>query len=176
MASSMRNALRPMRLANALLICMAFVLCPCVRAAQIDIVGPPGSVAFGTSVAVLPNGNIVVTDPKWSNGSALEMGAAYLYTPQGTLISSFTGSSQYDDVGSQITVLANGNFVIGSPDWSSNTASNVGAVTWVDGNAGLSGVVSASNSLVASFMEKQGPLPLYRTQLRLPSQLERSGG
>src|ERR1700722_18612406 len=150
MASSMRNALGPMRLANALLICMAFVLCPCVRAAQIDIVGPPGSVAFGTSVAVLPNGNIVVTDPKWSNGSALEMGAAYLYTPQGTLISSFTGSSQYDDVGSQITVLANGNFVIGSPDWSSNTASNVGAVTWVDGNAGLSGVVSASNSLVGT--------------------------
>ena len=32
-------------------------------AQQIDIHGPAGSDSFGTAVAVLPNGNIVVTDP-----------------------------------------------------------------------------------------------------------------
>ena len=34
-----------------------------VRATQVDIVGPPGSMAFGRSVTALPNGNFVVIDP-----------------------------------------------------------------------------------------------------------------
>jgi hypothetical protein len=41
-------------------------------------------------------------------------------------------------------VLSNGNFVVDSPDWDDNT----GAVTWGNGTTGVSGVVSAANSLV----------------------------
>ena len=51
-----------------------------VNAAQIDIPGPAGSGAFGTTVTVLPNGNIVVTDP---NGPVSNVGAVYLYSPTG---------------------------------------------------------------------------------------------
>ena len=34
-----------------------------VAAAQVSIPGPAGSASFGAAVAVLPNGNIVVTEP-----------------------------------------------------------------------------------------------------------------
>jgi Repeat of unknown function (DUF5650) len=64
------------------------------------------------------------------------------------LISVLIGSSQFDEVGTGVTVLANGNFVVSSPDWSNGSAVEAGAVTWVDGSAGLNGVVSQSNSLV----------------------------
>ena len=123
-----------------------------VMAAQIDITAP-GSVAFGSDVKVLPNGNIVVTDP---NGPTANIGTVYLYTPAGIKISSFTGSSPNDHVGSGgIAVLANGNFVVVSPHWTNGAATNAGAVTWVNGTTGLSGVVSSSNSLVGTSTNDQ---------------------
>ncbi len=122
------------------------------RAAQIDIVGPSGSVVFGHGVTVLANGNIVVTDLQ---GPAGGIGAVYLYNPAGHLVSTLTGSSSGDAVGSGgngsgIVVLASGNFVVVSPYWRNGAAANAGAVTWVDGTNGLSGVVSTANSLVGS--------------------------
>ena len=114
------------------------------RAAAFDIAGPPGSVSFGTTVAVLPNGNIVVVDP---DGPATDVGSAYLYDPDGNLISTLTGSQAGDHVGSSgIVVLATGDYVIVSPQWNANA----GAVTWGSATAGVTGVVSASNSLVGS--------------------------
>lgn len=101
---------------------------------------------------VLPNGNIVVTDSSYSiPGGAANVGAVYLYSPGGVLISRITGSSADDRVGSYgITILANGNFVIRSPDWKNGTATSAGAVTWASAVTGVSGVVSAENSLVGS--------------------------
>ena len=117
-------------------------------AAQIDIAGPPGSGAFGIGVTVLPNGNIVVVDPI---GPVSNAGAVYLYDPAGALISTLIGSTAYDSIGSAgITVLANGHFVIRSSNWDNGAVADAGAVTWVDGSTGLSGVVSPSNSLVGS--------------------------
>src|SRR5450432_938050 len=114
---------------------------------QVDVAGPAGSVAFGSVVAVLPNGNIVVTDPLRSSN----MGAVYLYNPAGTLISTVTGSTAGDYVGLYgVTVLTNGNYVVLSPDWGNGSAASVGAVTLANANTGLSGAVSAANSLVGS--------------------------
>jgi len=135
-------------------ITLNHVLLACAMPAfalQTDIHGPAGSVRFGGSVALLPNGNIVVADPQWTDGTTDELGAVYLYTSAGQLISKLSGSSAGDDVGTQIVVLANGNFVVASPSWSASaSAAHVGAVTWVDGTTGLNGKVSASNSLVGS--------------------------
>ena len=122
------------------------------KAAQIDLLGPPGSSAFGTEVAVLPNGNFVVTDPS----AASNVGAVYLFSPSGAMISSFTGSVAGDFVGGYsgggtITVLKNGNFVIVSPAWHNN----MGAVTLVNGSTGLTGAVSSTNSLVGSTANDQ---------------------
>ncbi len=119
-----------------------------VCAAQVDISGPAGSVAFGTSVTVLSNSNFVVTDP---NGPVSGIGAVYLYGPSGTLISTLTGSSTNDHIGSSgVVVVGLHNFVVRSPNWNNGGASTAGAVTWVNGSTGLSGVVSASNSLIGT--------------------------
>ncbi len=125
------------------LACFAMAL-P-LSAAQIDIAGPTGSVAFGSTVNVLPNGNIVVTDPFAGPG------AVYLYSPTGGLISTLTGSTAGDEVGSNgIVMLTNGHFVVMSPLWDNGGTLNAGAVTWVNGTTGLSGAISPLNSLVGS--------------------------
>jgi len=136
-----------------LLLCGGLLLAGPVIAQQIDIPGPGGSGAFGATVAVLPNSNIVVTDP-YANSYR---GAVYLYSPAGTLINSLggstTGTDAYsgDQIGSGgITILTNGNFVISSPTWYSGSAAHAGAVTLVDGSTGLSGTVSAVNSLIGT--------------------------
>lgn len=122
-------------------------------AAQIDIPAPAGSGSFGSTVTVLPNGNIVVTDP---SGPVSNVGAVYLYSASGALISTITGSSAFDQVGSGgIRVLSNGNFLISSPEWNNGTASDAGAVTWVNAAIGISGVVSSTNSLVGSTTRDQ---------------------
>jgi hypothetical protein len=125
----------------------ALVSCACaVQAGQIDLPVPPGSVAFGDHVAVLPNGNIVVVDPE---GPVTSVGAVYLFAPDGSLISTLTGSASEQFVGSGgITVLANGNFVVRSPFWDNGAVLNVGAITFFNGETGRSGVVSSTNSLV----------------------------
>lgn len=137
------------RAACLIAFAMLLVAAPTL-AQQFDIHGPQNSVAFGTAVAVLPNGDIVVTDPEYG-AAGTNVGAVYLYSPDGALISKLTGSTPNDQVGYYgVTVLTNGNFVIPSPFWSDGTNSGVGAVTLVNGTTGLSGVVSSTNSLVGS--------------------------
>ncbi len=109
---------------------------------QVNIPGPQGT-GFGTTVEVLPNGNFVVVAPQG-------VGAVYLYSSSGSLISTLTGSHPDDFSATSIFVLANGNFVVSSPSWSNAGQPNVGAVTWVDGRNGRNEVVSAQNSLVGS--------------------------
>jgi hypothetical protein len=100
---------------------------------QFNLVAPAGSQDFGASVVPLSNGNVAVT----------AQGAAYLYNGlTGVLISAFTG------LGDLVTVtpLANGNYVIDSPDWHGG----LGAVTWANGISGITGTPSAVNSLIGS--------------------------
>ena len=127
---------------------------PVAADAQTDILGPAGSNQFGANVNVLPNGNLVVTDPDYDASDSLtDVGAVYLYNgATGVLISTLTGSTPGDEVGGGgVTVLANGNFVALSPGWHNGASiASAGAVTWVNGAAGLNGVVSITNSLVGS--------------------------
>jgi hypothetical protein len=125
---------------------------PAAAATQIDIVGPAGSGAFGSSVTVLPNGNIVVTDPYYDAGTTEDVGAVYLYDgATGALISVLTGSTAGDRVGFfGVQVLSNGNFVVRSPYWVNGGVADAGAVTWASGTTGVNGAVSAANSLVGS--------------------------
>jgi hypothetical protein len=120
-------------------------------ASQIDIHGPVGSNRFGKTVNVLPNGNIVVTDPLYS-GTATASGAVYLLDgASGALISMLTGTTADDQVGSGVViVLSNGNYVISSPEWNNGATVDAGAVTWGSATSGVSGVVSPVNSLVGS--------------------------
>jgi hypothetical protein len=116
--------------------------------AQVIVNGPAGSGAFGTKVFALPNRNFVVTDPSYSiPGGAQNVGAAHLYSEDGRLISSLTGSATNDTVGQDVVVLpVNGNFLVLSFSWSALK----GAVTWCSAQTGCQGQVSAANSLVGT--------------------------
>ncbi|MDQ3799980.1 MAG: FG-GAP-like repeat-containing protein [Acidobacteriota bacterium] len=122
------------------------------------ITGPVGSVAFGASVTLLPNGNFVVTDPQFNPGGANteNAGAVYLFSPTGVQISRIAGATGNSFVGSGgITVLSNGDFVISSPRWTRPASlpqnnAIVGAVTKCSGVTGCSGQVSDANSLTGN--------------------------
>lgn len=136
--------LRQLRLV-ACLVCLATF--DTHLAVALELIGPQGSVSFGSIVKVLPNGNIVVTDPAFGAAE----GAVYLYSPRGNLISTITGTKGGDQIGSQgLVVLNNGNYLVLSPHWSNGTIANAGAATWGSAETGISGVVSPGNSVVGS--------------------------
>jgi hypothetical protein len=112
---------------------------------------PNSGNGFGTSVLVLPSGNVAITSPNDDAGGS-NAGAVYLFNGMtGSVVSTLRGSTANDQVGSTgLTQLTNGNYVVASSNWDSGSVTNVGAVTWGNGTSGISGAVSASNSLVGS--------------------------
>jgi filamentous hemagglutinin family protein len=106
---------------------------------------------FGGNVLALYTGNVVVTSVSDDFGG-INAGAAYLYNlTTGGLISTLVGSSVMDSVGSAgIAVLANGNYVVRSGIWDNGSIVDASAMTFGNGVTGVSGTVSASNSLVGS--------------------------
>ena len=52
--------------------------------------------------------------------------------------------------GGGVVALTNGNYVVSSTSWALDGKSYVGAVTWGDGTTGVTGPVSASNSVIGS--------------------------
>ncbi len=110
----------------------------------------PGN-QFGHSVTPLSTGNVVITAP-FDDAGGQDAGAVYLFNGStGDLISTLTGSSKDDNIGiSGVVPLTTGNFVIRSRTWDNGTVKDAGAVTFGDGNTGVSGVVGPNNSLVGS--------------------------
>jgi hypothetical protein len=107
-----------------------------VRVVTRDLIDPTPRAddRFGHSVAVLGNGNIVVTDP-YDFTAAIQAGAVHLYNPllSVTPFASLHGGSIAALMGlGGITVLANDNFVVHSP----GGVNNVGTVQLIDGSAG----------------------------------------
>ncbi len=112
---------------------------------------PSADNGFGDTVVALSTGNVVITAP-YDDAGGTDAGAVYLFNgATGALISTLTGSSDNDVVGIDgVTELTNGNFVVISSEWANGTATEAGAVTFGNGTTGVSGVVSAANSLVGS--------------------------
>ncbi|MFP4577271.1 MAG: filamentous hemagglutinin N-terminal domain-containing protein, partial [Coleofasciculus sp.] len=114
-------------------------------------------------VTALTNGNYVISSPNWNdNRGAVTWRDGTLPTSneQVLAINSLVGSRSGDQVGNGVPpmgfvpspriegviALANGNYVVSSPDWNNNQ----GAVTWSDGTTEIIGVVSETNSLVGT--------------------------
>ena len=112
---------------------------------------PSSGNRFGQSVVPLETGNVVITSPADDAGGT-DAGAVYLFNGStGALISTLTGSSPGDLVGSTgVVALEGGNYVVRSSAWANGSAVNAGAVTFGDGETGVSGVVSEANSLVGA--------------------------
>jgi hypothetical protein len=117
---------------------------------------------YGNSITELSNSNsdYVVANRDWANGSEKKAGAVTWGSGtagvSGVINSnnSLVGTTANDAVGSGgITALANGNYVVASPNWGNGSVQNAGAVTWGDGSnggKGISGEVGSHNSLVGS--------------------------
>jgi len=106
------------------------------------------------------NGNMTVGSP-FDDFAAIDAGAVYLFnTTTGALLAMLTGASANDRVGaffddyqlskSSVTALNNGNYVVSSPYWNNGALVDAGAVTWGNGNTGITGIISSTNSLVGS--------------------------
>ncbi|BAN03866.1 HYR domain-containing protein [Ilumatobacter coccineus] len=107
-------------------------------------------------IAEVGDSNVVVVSRNWANGATPNAGAATwidgvtglngTVAPSNSLVGEATG----DAGDTRITVLANGNGLVSWRNWDRGGVVDAGAVTWVPGNTGISGPVSASNSLVGS--------------------------
>ena len=122
-----------------------------------SLVGTTANDFVGYSgVTVLVNGNYVVKSPQWHNGAVAGAGAATWCSGSGgitgpiSVTNSLVGSTTNDNVGGAVTALGNGNYVVGSSQWSNGSAAQAGAATLGDGAAGIVGAVSITNSLVGS--------------------------
>lgn len=123
------------------------------------IIGAAASDSLGLRYALLPSGNLVVVSTSWNSFT----GIAACFTPEeyragGIVISAeygLSGGTTGLNVGSGITVLSDGDYVITSTEWNDGITSNIGAVTWVDGETCIpygatsrAAVVSPANSLI----------------------------
>jgi hypothetical protein len=113
------------------------------------------NVSSGGALA-LTNGNYVVLSPAWDNGATSNVGAATWGSGATgvngavSAANSLVGSTVNDNVGNGVAALTNANYVILSRFWDNGAAIDAGAATWGSGATGVSGPVSASNSLVGS--------------------------
>ncbi len=118
------------------------------------LVGSTTGDSVGFLVAPLANGNYVVGSPLWHNGATANAGAATFGNGSTGLVgvvsaaNSVVGTSASDSIGSDVVVLPNGNYVLRNPSWDNGGTLNAGAATFGNGTTGVSGVVSAANSLV----------------------------
>ena len=112
----------------------------------------PGN-GFGYRVSPTSTGNVVIAAP-YDDAGGPDAGAVYLFNgATGALISTLTGSSPNDRIGGPdgfVEILSNGNYLVISPRWDNGSATDAGAVTFGNGVTGVSGVVSAANSLVGT--------------------------
>ena len=99
---------------------------------------PAAGDRFGEIVAVLANGNVVVSD-SFDSSVVTDGGAVHLYDPLAqTLIASFYGDDAGDNIGSaDILPPPNGNYVVVSPLDDVGGVSDAGSVRLMDGATGL---------------------------------------
>jgi hypothetical protein len=121
-----------------------------------SLIGSTVGDLVGDSVAALTNGNYVVLSPLWDDGATADVGAVTWGNGTGGIkgtisaANSLVGSEPQDRVGTGITPLPNGNYVVLSPMWDWPPFQNAGAVTWGSGETGITGTIDLNNSLVGN--------------------------
>ncbi|WP_301101408.1 YDG domain-containing protein [Propionivibrio sp.] len=127
-----------------------------------SLVGSSANDLVGVGVTALANGNYVVNSPFWRNGAIASAGAVTWgngttgISGAVTSANSLVGTTANDQVGNAIIkALANGNYLVRSPNWDNGAIVNVGAVTWGNGTTGISGAVTSANSLVGTTANDQ---------------------
>ncbi|MEQ1923641.1 MAG: hypothetical protein ABL952_14130, partial [Pyrinomonadaceae bacterium] len=130
--------------------CSATAGCSGIIGSDNSLVGSNSGDTVGQNVTALLGSKYVVAVPNWDRPSSIFNSGAVVYCSgpcQGAISesNSLYGASE-DKVGTSVTRLSNGNFVVGSTDWQAKR----GAVTFVDTALGRTGLVTQSNSLVGT--------------------------
>ena len=123
-----------------------------------SLIGTTVSDAVGDEFIALTNGNYVVGMEDWNVlGAAADVGAVTwgsgttgvtgTVSDQNSLTGSFTGDS-VNAFG--LFALTNGGYVVNSGIYRNGGLPNAGAVTWGSGTAGVTGTITAFNSLIGS--------------------------
>lgn len=119
-----------------------------------SIVGTVANDLLGQKVVFLTNGNYVVVDEEWNGVGAVRWASGDVVSVGRLMTSnSLFGSAGSDAVGDEVVALPNGNFVVVSPFWNNGSTVNVGAVTWGNGNGGIVGQVSPTNSMIGALQD-----------------------
>jgi Repeat of unknown function (DUF5650)/Carboxypeptidase regulatory-like domain len=128
-----------------------------VISAANSLVGTGPMENIGANVTALTNGNYVVQSSGWDNGTIVDAGAVVFGNGvtgiSGTISASnaLVGTSPGDGIFSglqNVFALRNGDYVAVNPNWSKNTVSSVGAVTYSNGSIGTTGPITSENSFV----------------------------
>jgi hypothetical protein len=141
---------------GAVTLCSGTAGCTGVVSVSNSLVGSTTNDHIGFSITALTNGNYVVRSPNWNNGAATYAGAATWCS--GTVgctgvvsaSNSLVGSTVNDYVGSIVTALTNGNYVVVSWSWDNGAATNAGAISWCGGTPGCTGAVTNNNSVLGT--------------------------
>ncbi len=117
-----------------------------IVSASNSLVGSNPNDLVGSAVRTLSSGNYMVLSSWWDGkrGAATWESSTIPTVGPVSAENSLVGADPNDQVGARFTALNNGNYVIAIPDWNGGQ----GAMTWGDGQVGVSGVISAINSLV----------------------------
>ena len=113
-----------------------------------------------TAVAALSNGNYVVGSEQWDSSTMIDVGAITWGNGLSgifgdiTVSNSLLGSTASDGLG-RFTVFDSGNYLILSPFWDNASVENVGAITLANGLTGLTGYVTAGNSMIGTTEDDQ---------------------
>lgn len=107
-------------------------------------------------ITEIGNGNMLVRNLGWDNGASQDAGAVTWISGAARAVgaissaNSLIGSSTFDNIGRDVLVLSNGNYLVRSHFWDNASAGDAGAVTWGDGARGVTGTISSANSLVGT--------------------------
>jgi hypothetical protein len=127
-----------------------------VVSAANSLVGSQADDHVGRGVIALTNGNYVTFSSEWENGTEWSAGAVtWGNGATGTFgvvgqANSLVGTHTNDQVGWNVHVLTNGNYVVNNYLVDLNGIWDPGAVTWGNGSTGITGVVTSANSLVGN--------------------------
>jgi hypothetical protein len=110
-----------------------------------------GGVTLLTSLDYVVSSPLRAYDASRQEAGAATWGSRFTGVSGAVSVSnSLLGSSYLDHVGARVVALANGHYVVASPDWRSNTGTGaiaVGAATWARFDGSTTGHVSTTNSL-----------------------------
>jgi len=140
--------------------CSATAGCSGVVSAANSVVGSTASDLVGLTIKPLSNDAFVINSAEWDYpGLAVDAGAATWCSgtaPCTGVVSeanSLVGDQPGDQVGINISILTNGNYVVRSFYWDHGAVENAGATTWCSGTSGCTGRVTVLNSLHGSSTE-----------------------